>query len=43
MVEGARGALLQTQVPWNPLEDGDVIWLNFAPEGGFLEQMTGAK
>ena len=35
MVGGARGALLQTEVLWNPLGDGAVVWLNFTLEGGF--------
>ena len=35
MAGGARGALLQMEIPWNPLDDGDVVWLNFASDGGF--------
>ena len=35
MAEGARGALLQTEVLWNPLGDSTMVWLNFALEGDF--------
>ena len=32
---GAWGALLQTEVLWNPLGDDALVWLNFALEGAF--------
>ena len=38
MAGGAWGALFQIEVLWNPLEDGVVVWLNFAPKGGFRRE-----